>query len=774
MKKIILVTLFIGLTLSAFAQKDKLTLVKEGKSDYVIVIPKYKRDKFAANVEKVNYAAQLLQKDIYKVTGFSIPILDDDSKPKKKEICIGYTRRDKSYNDQTGFIYRTGRYCYRIEDERLLIYGTNNDFEDNFDIYAVVDFLEKEVGIKKFSPDCEIYPQKKTLTIEIDKYYPPIYGSMNTFRQVHSCFTRENKDFRYWLKQHLQEDMFAEGFFVHTFEKLVPRAKYFETHPEYFSLINGKRMHDQLCLSNEDVFKIVVERLKEEMKKQPNAKVWSVSQNDNFSYCSCPECQKINEREEAPSGALIEFVNKVAREFPDKTISTLAYQYSRKAPKYIKPENNVQIMLCTIEEDRNRTIEESSIEALKKNSNAQTFANDIKDWGKITKNIFLWDYEVDFAYSISPFPNLHVLKPNIKFFMDNHAYQHFQQANSDVGHEFAELKTYLISKLLWNIDIDQDSIINEFLEGYYGKASPYIRQYIDTLQYYGQASKVILDIYAPPTNYSKTFLSKEKIDIYSSLFDKAEKAVKDDSTYLLRVRTSRLPLWFAIMEIGKADMFGERGWYYKDNKGKFILRQDMSKIIEDFYSTCLDAKVRNLNESNLLPKEYYDATKRFIDISVDNNIAFNKKVVSSPSPSPLYSEGNISTITNGVRGDSEFKIHWLGWHGVDFELVLDLEDTIKNKTIKLSSLYFPKSWILHPNSVECFVSKDALDYVNVGKVDIGNIQKDEKIIREYKFSDGNNEFRYVKFKIKSTKELPPWHPSEKGKSWVFLDEIVVE
>lgn len=774
MKKIILVTLFIGLTLSAFAQKDKLTLVKEGKSDYVIVIPKYKRDKFAANVEKVNYAAQLLQKDIYKVTGFSIPILDDDSKPKKKEICIGYTRRDKSYNDQTGFIYRTGRYCYRIEDERLLIYGTNNDFEDNFDIYAVVDFLEKEVGIKKFSPDCEIYPQKKTLTIEIDKYYPPIYGSMNTFRQVHSCFTRENKDFRYWLKQHLQEDMFAEGFFVHTFEKLVPRAKYFETHPEYFSLINGKRMHDQLCLSNEDVFKIVVERLKEEMKKQPNAKVWSVSQNDNFSYCSCPECQKINEREEAPSGALIEFVNRVAREFHDKTISTLAYQYSRKAPKYIKPENNVQIMLCTIEEDRNKTIEESSIEALKKNSNAQTFANDIKDWGKITKNIFLWDYEVDFAYSISPFPNLHVLKPNINFFMENNAFLHFQQANSDVGHEFAELKTYLVSKLLWNINIDQDSIINEFLEGYYGKASHYIRQYIDTLQYYGQASKVILDIYAPPTNYSKTFLSKEKIDIYSSLFDKAEKAVKDDSTYLLRVRTSRLPIWFAIMEIGKADMFGERGWYYKDNKGKFILRQDMSKIIEDFYSTCLDAKVRNLNESNLLPKEYYDATKRFIDISVDNNIAFNKKVVSSPSPSPLYSEGSISTITNGVRGDSEFKIHWLGWHGVDFELVLDLEDTIKNKTIKLSSLYFPKSWILHPNSVECFVSKDALDYVNVGKVDIGNIQKDEKIIREYKFSDGNNEFRYVKFKIKSTKELPPWHPSEKGKSWVFLDEIVVE
>ena len=774
MRKIVLICLCLIFSLSSFAQKDKITLVKDGKSDYVIVIPKYKRNKFAANVEKVKYATDLLQKDIYKVTGCLIPIVDDDSKPRKKEICIGYTSRGENFYLTPGFVYTGGRYRYWIEKDKLYIQGTNFNFNNNFDIYAVVDFLEKEVGIRKFSPDCEIYPQKKTLIIELGKDYPIVYIPENTYRQVRSVFTRENKDFRYWLKQHLQEDMFAEGFFVHTFEKLVPRAIYFETHPEYFSLINGKRMHDQLCLSNEDVFKIVVERLREEMKKQPEAKVWSVSQNDNFSYCSCPECQKKNEREDSPSGALIEFVNRVAREFPNKTISTLAYQYSRKAPKYIKPEKNVQIMLCTIEEDRNKTIEEASQNALRKNPNAQTFAKDIQAWGKITKNIFLWDYNVDFAYSVSPFPNFHVIKPNLKFFMDNNAFQHFQQANSEQGHEFAELKTYLISKLLWDINASQDSIINEFLQGYYGKASEFIRQYIDTLQYFGQNSKVFLDIYAPPTNYSKTFLSKDKIDIYSSIFDKAEEAVKADSVYLLRVRTARLPLWFAIMEIGKADMFGERGWYSKNAEGKFILRKYMSQMLEDFYSTCFNAKVRNLNENNLLPIEYYKSTKRFIEISVENNVAFEKKVISLPNPSPLYSEGNMSTITNGVRGDSEFKIHWLGWHGVDFSLVLDLEQVVSNKTIKLSSLYSPKSWILHPSRVECFVSKDGLDYISIGNVEIGDIQKYEDIIKEYVFSPKDIDYRYVKFEVKGTKTLPSWHPSEGGTSWVFLDEIIVE
>ncbi|MDD4739210.1 MAG: hypothetical protein PHG98_04590, partial [Bacteroidales bacterium] len=292
--------------------------------------------------------------------------------------------------------------------------------------------------------------------------------------------------------------------------------------------------------------------------------------------------------------------------------------------------------------------------------------------------------------------------------------------------------------------------------------------------YFGQNSKVFLDIYAPPTNYSKTFLSKDKIDIYSSIFDKAEETVKSDSVYLLRVRTARLPLWFAIMEIGKADMFGERGWYSKNSEGKYILRKDMSQMLEDFYSTCFNAKVRNLNESNLLPIEYYKSTKRFIEISVDSNIAFEKKVISLPNPSPLYSEGNISTITNGVRGDSEYKIHWLGWYGVDFSLVLDLEQAVKNKTIKLSSLYSPKSWILHPSKVECLVSKDGLDYVSVGNVEIGDIQKYEDIIREYVFSPKDIDYRYVKFEIKGTKALPSWHPSEGGTSWVFLDEIIVE
>src|SRR5260370_40710509 len=46
--------------------------------------------------------------------------------------------------------------------------------------------------------------------------------------------------------------------FVHSFLQLIPPQKYFKDHPEYFSLIDGKRREErsQLCLTNPDVLRL--------------------------------------------------------------------------------------------------------------------------------------------------------------------------------------------------------------------------------------------------------------------------------------------------------------------------------------------------------------------------------------------------------------------------------------------------------------------------------------------------------------------------------------
>ena len=157
---------------------------------------------------------------------------------------------------------------------------------------------------------------------------------------------------------------------------------------------------------------------------------------------------------------MIWFVNKVAAEFPDKIISTLAYQYTRSAPKNIKPASNVNIMFCSIECNRSRSLATDSLSA--------SFRKDAEDWCALTDNIFMWDYVVQFRNMVSPFPNLRVLQPNIQYFRDKGMKMMFQQGTGGNNSEFYELRQYLIAKLLWNPDADVDALMDDFLQGYYG------------------------------------------------------------------------------------------------------------------------------------------------------------------------------------------------------------------------------------------------------------------------------------------------------------------
>jgi hypothetical protein len=272
-------------------------------------------------------------------------------------------------------------------------------------VYGVIHLLEKYYGCRKYSPSVDVFPRRTDLVLGciFDADNP-----VNEVRIVHGEFALD-PDYRDWMRLHVQDDLYGKGYYVHTLQKLMPWQTYFAAHPEYFAWTNGKRVIDQPCLSRPEVFDIVVAKLREEMAAQPDKMIWSVSQNDNLTYCQCPECAKAIEEEGSPAGPIIRFVNRVAALFPDKIISTLAYQYSRPAPRLTQPAPNVQVMLCTIELNRSRPIAEDP--------SSRSFVRDIEDWGRVSNNLYLWDYSVDFSHCVSPFPNLHVLQPNIKFFV---------------------------------------------------------------------------------------------------------------------------------------------------------------------------------------------------------------------------------------------------------------------------------------------------------------------------------------------------------------------
>jgi hypothetical protein len=226
-------------------------------------------------------------------------------------------------------------------------------------------------------------------------------------------------------------------------------------------------------------------------------------------------------------------------------------------------------------------------------------------------------------------------------------------------------------------------------------------------------------------------------------------------------------------------MFGPRG-FYEDRDGRFVLRPGMARLVDEFAARARAGGVRSLNESGLSPEAYGASVKRFIDVQIEGNLAFRKTVSAEPPPAAKYAKGDLAVLTNGVRGAADFKVHWLGWEGVDFALTLDLGRTVgAAREITLSTLSDHRSWILHPDKVACEVSTDGIAYREVGVKTVGGDHRDEDVVRAFSWTDDTvapgalSGVRYVRFRVEGTKRLPAWHPSAGGLSWVFVDEIVV-
>jgi hypothetical protein len=708
-------------------------------------------------------AAEILRTSILKMSGVDLPVLAVKTPDKPGAAAIGFSGDDLP--PTLGLPYAALR-----TDGFALVTSTGNFYVASGGgrgaIYGVVHLLEKYFGCRRYSPSAEVFPRRNDLALGC---LFDVEGPVNEVRIVNGEFALD-PDYRDWMGLTDHRELYGEGYYVHTFQKLVPWQTYFAPHPEYFALMNGKRIIDQPCLSRPEVFDIAAARLREEIAAQPEKTIWSVSQNDNFSYCQCPECRKVTEEEGSPAGPILRFVNRMAALFPDKTISTLAYQYSRPAPRRARPAPNVEIMLCTIELDRSRPIAEDPASA--------SFVRDIEDWSRICGRLYLWDYTVNFSHHVSPFPNLQVLQPNIRFFVEHGVRRHFQQSNTGPGHEFSELKSYLLARLLWDPKTDVDAVMDSFLDGYYGRAGRYVRAYIDALTAALVRTGARLDIYEPPAVHAEDYLSAADVALYDQLFDKAEAAVVRDPESLVRVRAARLPLMYAKLEIGKNDMFGPRG-FYEEKDGRFVPRKEAVRLIDDFTERCRAGNVRTLSEAGLSPETYREGVKRFIDVQVEGNLAFRKPVAADPAPSPKYAKGDPAVLTNGVRGASDFKVHWLGWEGVDATLTLDLGRPTAIREIDLSTLSDHRSWILHPGSVACAVSADGASFRDLGTRTAAGDHRDEEAVRAYSWPDGvpggghPGPVRFVRFRIEGTKILPAWHASAGGLSWVFVDEIVV-
>ena len=106
-------------------------------------------------------------------------------------------------------------------------------------------------------------------------------------------------------------------------------------------------------------------------------------------------------------------VNKVAeaveREYPGFLVETLAYQYTRKPPKHIRPRANVIVRLAVIERSAPQPIDSRMNRSL---------MNDLRAWKAAAPNLFIWDYTANMTGAFTPHPNLPVFAPDIRAYVE--------------------------------------------------------------------------------------------------------------------------------------------------------------------------------------------------------------------------------------------------------------------------------------------------------------------------------------------------------------------
>lgn len=484
------------------------------------------------------WAATELQKYLLEISGTDFKIADDDSELTEHEIIIGYNKHAQMLlGEQFHFPDSLDEsYIYKNLKSNLLLAGGKK----RGTMYAVFSFLEDVFGVRWYSPEVTLVPprekfvfdyihhhEKPSLQVRNDFYYEafnPEWAAHNKINGAMGYRKQPGGIEGYWA--------------VHTFYQFMPPAEFYDEHPEYYSLIDGKRIHDhaQLCLTNPDVLEIITERLKQAMKENPANLIYSVSQNDWRNPCQCDKCQAIAREEESEAGVMVWFVNQVAerikKDFPDKYVGTLAYQYTRRPPEKIVPKENVVIRLCSIE-----CCFAHDFESCPEN---KEFLSDLKGWSSISPHLYIWDYVVNFSHYIMPYPNFRVLQPNIKSFIENKSIGIMEQgAYQSRGGEFAELRAYLISKLLWNADCNADEVVNDFMYGYYGRSGQFVREYFDLLH-----NQITPDthIHLGLTPDDKIFTDEFIIEA-DKIFDKAE-TVAENEKVRERVEFARLPLMY--------------------------------------------------------------------------------------------------------------------------------------------------------------------------------------------------------------------------------------
>lgn len=462
------------------------------------------------------FAAEELQTYLEKITGSKAKIVS--GAVTGKAIVLGAHPANDALDWKSlspdEFVIDSTPDALRIAGGREAAIMNNKDgklyVQERGTLYGVYELLES-LGVRWYRPEAwgENVPLSKTLDIpDGRKKYQPGYkyrvGMASYCHWTDETPAERAMAQRWAIRNRINviESFPQYGGSInmgrgHAYKYLVPPEKYFDKHPEYFALIDGKRdksLNVQLCLSNPDVQNLVASRIIEDKDNNPQKTGISIEPNDYSKWCECGECRKMDEPKlqgtrdlkgvlgkTSMSNRVCRFNNivaeKVHAKYPDLKLSWYAYNAHTQVPTSIKsfaqPAPVVWIAAYAgAYSDWNRKLEDP---ASPQNSR---LLESLKGYPKLGAEIMIYEYLTGYAW-LGPMPALGVIADRLKNYRKYNVKGIYSMPVGNWGGQ--GITSYLTVKMMWNPDLDVDKEISLYCKNCFGPAAEPMKRYFEIM-----------------------------------------------------------------------------------------------------------------------------------------------------------------------------------------------------------------------------------------------------------------------------------------------------
>ena len=512
--------------------ESSINLVENKTSEYKILLREN-----ASSAEE--YAATEFNSLLNMVAEIKLEVVNSiDNENSTKYISIGNTALAELAGE-TVKEYSMNRNGFKIKsygDGLLILAGDYTGL-----IYGVYRFFEKNCGYMYYAPD-EIKIDN-TETIKLLNYD---YEDWPDFpeRDVYNYTTKTDPapTMRYYLNGSIYSkwnEIYGEGTWWSSLydqsmeEQIVPSKTYGAEHPDWYYGPGGdtNATRSQLCftkalydkgeldayssgllkpngeLTDDETFAngsrglfwtFCYNLLKNYISVETNKTLFQLGMSDNEYFCDCDKCKE-DIVKYTRSGLVIRFANQVAdvvkawqeKNCPERTIYLTIFAYLTVVQPPVKYENGEYkaiddslVLRDNIVLRYAPMLEGYLFPLLDEKHNARANIQ-MNGWKAIASHFAVWDYTINFGEAYQTFPNWMASYENLKSYYDYGYIDIYNQGNgTSTNLSFYYLDMWVRSRLLWDIHLDYESLMNEFIDAYYGEGAQYVRDYIERLTFH--------------------------------------------------------------------------------------------------------------------------------------------------------------------------------------------------------------------------------------------------------------------------------------------------